>query len=203
MDGVEYLYNTDCMEIFFSKTCEKISRKNMDYILKSGCGFQIYKLRKTGKNALDFYIVSRIGEMLGTGCNGKIVAVSRDKGYSAIKDYYWMTRGLPKDRILLSHSVKTGIVSSNENSVRKKQIIGESEQISIESEYARYAERQRMNNKLKILFRDTEYDNEIAQICELAETEKKPRDLYLGSLKRFGREDGTKIYRYLKRSFLA
>lgn len=199
MDGVEHLYDTDMLEVFYSKCCEKMSRKTMDFILKSGCGFQTYKLKKTGKNALDFYIVSRVGEMFGTSYTGKLVIVSRDRGYSAVKDY-WSERGLPGNQILLNHSVKTGIMSSNEHSVRRKQILRESEQVSIDGEYAIYAEKQRIKRNLEALFKNTEYENSLAQICELAESGKRPKDLYLGSLKKFGRADGTKIYRKLKQS---
>lgn len=59
---------------------------------------------------------------------------------------------------------------------------------------------QRIKRNLEALFKNTEYENSPAQICELAESGKRPKDLYLGSLKKFGRADGTAIYRKLKQS---
>lgn len=111
-----------------------------------------------------------------------------------------MGQGISSDRILRSPSVKAGIISSNENSLRQKRIAVESAQISIENEYVRYQERQRMKYRLETIFHGTEYEEKLVKICELAEMKRKPKDLYIGSLKRFGRTDGTKIYRYLKQA---
>lgn len=195
--GIEHLYQTDTLNIFYSAACQSVSRKMMDYILQSGCEFRIYCLKKTGKNALDFYLVSRVGELLGAGYRGKIVVVSKDKGYSAMRDY-WIGQGIASDRILLRHTVKDGIVASNENSVRRKRILTESASVSIEREHAKYEERERIKSRMKKLFQGTEYEASLERICALAEEKKRPKDLYLSSLKRFGRSDGMKIYRYLK-----
>jgi len=199
LDGMEHLYDTDVVVIFYSACCEKISKKAMDYILKSGCRFQAVRLKKTGKNALDFYIVSMIGELFGAGFSGKVVVVSRDKGYAAMKDY-WMDRGIQSESILLRPTVKEGIIATNENSVRRKLISAATAQVSIGKEYAKYQERERLKKKIEDLFAGSEYEEAVARIFELTETEKKPKDLYLGSLKRFGKADGTNIYRCLKQA---
>ncbi|MCC8066456.1 MAG: PIN domain-containing protein [Clostridiales bacterium] len=54
LDGLEYLCDTDAVTIFYSAACEKISRRSMDFILQSRCRFQAVRLKRTGKNALDF-----------------------------------------------------------------------------------------------------------------------------------------------------
>lgn len=199
LDGMEHLYATDVVVLFYSASCEKISKKAMDYILKSGCRFQAVRLKKTGKNALDFYIVSMIGELFGAGFSGKVVVVSRDKGYAAMKDY-WLDRGIDSQCILLKPTVKDGIIATNENSVRRKLISAADAQVSIGKEYAKYQEREHLKKKIETLFTGTEYEEAVAGIFELTETEKKPKDLYLGSLKRFGKVDGTNIYRCLKQA---
>ncbi|MCD7882431.1 MAG: PIN domain-containing protein [Lachnospiraceae bacterium] len=199
LEGLEHLYDTDAITIFYSAACEKISKRSMDFILQSGCHFQAVRLKRTGKNALDFYIVSMIGALFGTGFAGKVVVVSKDKGYTAMKDY-WMEQGIQSERILLKATVKDGILASNENSIRRRMISAGASQLSIGKEYAKYQERERLKKKIETLFAGTEYEDEVAKIFELTEAEKKPRDLYLGSLKRFGRTDGTKIYRFLKQA---
>ncbi|MCD8131414.1 MAG: PIN domain-containing protein [Lachnospiraceae bacterium] len=198
LDGTEYLCNTDGLAIFYSQACEKISRRAMDLILKSGCLFQTYRLQKVSKNALDFYITSRTGELLGAGYSGKIIIVSRDKGYQAVRDY-WEKNGRA-GRVLLKASVREGIAASGESSARRKQIAAESEQVSIAGEYEKYQERKRIVSRMEELFRGTEYEDAVMKICELTEEKKNPKELYLGSLRKFGRTDGTKIYRYLKRA---
>jgi len=197
LDGLEYLYNTDAITIFYSAACEKISKRSMDFILQSGCHFQAVRLKRTGKNALDFYIVSMAGALFGAGFAGKVVVVSKNKGYAAMKDY-WISCGIQSERILLKATVKDGILASNENSTRRKVISAGTSQLCIGKEYAKYQERERLKKKIETLFAGTEYEDEVTKIFELTETEKKPKDLYLGSLKRFGRADGTKIYRFLK-----
>ena len=199
LSGVEHLCDTDALTIFYSASCDKVSKGVMDSILKSGCRFMAVRLKRTGKNALDFYIVSQIGELFGEGFEGKVVVVSRDKGYIAMKDY-WAGRGIPESRILLKATVKDGIVAANENSARCRQICGDSAQLSIGQEYARYQEREHLKKKIENIFAGTEYEESIMRIFELTEEEKKAKGLYIGSLKRFGKADGTKIYRVLKQA---
>ncbi|MCD8118074.1 MAG: PIN domain-containing protein [Lachnospiraceae bacterium] len=196
-EGMENLYQTDSVSIFYSECCKNISRQVMNYILSSGCFFYTFKLKKGGKNALDFYIVSRVGEMIGAGYEGQIVIVSRDKGYSAARDY-WFTCGIPYNRIILSASVKEGILASNENSLRRRKIVADAETVCLDTEYARYEERAHIKDRLITVFRGTEYEEELPKICEVADGKQSPKELYLSSIKEFGKADGTKIYRYLK-----
>ena len=98
----------------------------------------------------------------------------------------------------MSGASKLHFLIDYENSLRQKQIVAESALVSIENEYVRYQERLRVKNRLETIFRGTEYEEKLVKICELAEADLRPRDLYIGSLKRFGRTDGTRIYRYLK-----
>lgn len=197
LDGLAYLQATDTLAFFYSAVCDKISRKTMDLIKNSGCRFEAYRLKKTGKNALDFYLISRIGELLGAGYEGKLVVISKDKGYSAMRDY-WAARGIPSRRILLKHSIREGIIASNEASTRRDILVMESTQVSINAEYARYQERERLRKQLEKVFGGTEYEPVLTKICDLAETKKKPKELYVGSLQCFGRDNGTKIYRIMK-----
>ncbi|MCC8043934.1 MAG: PIN domain-containing protein [Clostridiales bacterium] len=201
LDGLEYLESTDTLAIFYSVSHDKISRKMIDRIMDSGCCFETYRLKKTGKNALDFYIISRVGELLGSGYSGKLVVISKDKGYCAMRDY-WTARGIPSQRMLLKHTIREGIIASNENSTRRNLAMKESAQVSINTEYAKYQERKRLRKQMETVFSGTEYENVLANICDLAEAKRKPRDLYLGSLQTFGRTDGTKIYRLLKQAEL-
>ncbi|MCD8018529.1 MAG: PIN domain-containing protein [Clostridiales bacterium] len=54
LDGAEHLYRTDSLAVFYSKACGNISRKMMNMILESRCEFYAFRLKKAGKNALDF-----------------------------------------------------------------------------------------------------------------------------------------------------
>ena len=81
LQGAEYLQPDDSVTIFYSQICMKIEQKPLRQLKESGCSFRICKLQKPGKNALDFYIASHIGEIYGQGYTGMIAIVSNDAGY--------------------------------------------------------------------------------------------------------------------------
>ena len=83
LQGAEYLTAADQVTIFYSKACVQITFGRMQELLASGCGMEVCRLVNTGKNALDFYIASRIGEVYGQGFEGTIAIVSNDKGFRA------------------------------------------------------------------------------------------------------------------------
>lgn len=63
--GADYLLPEDTVEIFYSECCKNISQGLFKDMKESGCEIKICKLCQTRKNALDFYITSRLGEMIG------------------------------------------------------------------------------------------------------------------------------------------
>ena len=68
LQGTEYLLSDDFVTIFYSQACLLIEHGRFRQIEESGCGLDIYKSQSKGKNALDFYIAFRIGEIYGQGC---------------------------------------------------------------------------------------------------------------------------------------
>ena len=81
LQGSQYLCKTDSVTIFYSGACNRIEQGDLQNLLHSGCELQICKLVRTGKNALDFYISSKIGALFGGGYEGHVAIVSRDKGF--------------------------------------------------------------------------------------------------------------------------
>ena len=65
MRGCEYLDVQDHVVLFYSEGKKNAERRSLDQITSSGCVFEICKLYRMGKNALDFYIASKLGEMIG------------------------------------------------------------------------------------------------------------------------------------------
>jgi len=51
-----------------------------------GCEFEICRLKKARKNALDFYIVTRLGEIFGSGYQGVAAIISQDDGFRSAKE---------------------------------------------------------------------------------------------------------------------
>lgn len=70
MKGCHYLNEADRVIIFYSDARRHMERRYLEDIANVGCIFEICKLYKSGKNALDFYITSKLGELFGGGFDG-------------------------------------------------------------------------------------------------------------------------------------
>lgn len=198
MKGHEYLDAGDYVVLFYSEAKKSMERRVLEDIVSSGCRFESYKLCKTGKNALDFYIASRLGELVGGGYEGTSVIVSNDAGFQAVRDY-WGSRAPHKRRVLLSPCLEAGIVSGNENNQRTKELRRKRESLSIGKYYEAYRERMRIRSVLKNLFEGTPYEDVTEQIQNIIEKKDNTAKItYLSSLHLFGRERGLEIYHKIK-----
>ena len=123
LKGVEYLNETDTLIIFYSQCCEKIRAEYIEMIEKSRCEFKTYKLARTGKNALDFYIAVECG-VLGFRGENQISIISKDKGFSAVLDFFQIQEELDGVRVRVASNVENAIVALNatEDDARKQQI---------------------------------------------------------------------------------
>lgn len=171
--------------------------RRIQEIIESDCAFHIYKLKKEGKNALDFYIVSRIGELYGQGCDGTVIIVSNDKGFEAVRDY-WKNCAEPPKSVIVRSNIEKGILASAENSVRFRTIKKHLENVNLEKEYVRYEERSKMKKVLENYFCDTKYQGDIEKIQDILEEKHSKKIVYLNTLKHFGRKDGLMIYGKVK-----
>lgn len=198
MKGCPYLNASDEVIIFYSESRKNMERRFLEGIANSGCRFDICKLCKSGKNALDFYISSRLGELLGGGYEGEAVIVSKDNGFQAVRDY-WDKRAGHKRKVILASCVEDGIVSSNENCGRVRELKQLRENLTIGGFFADYSEKMRLRATIKKLFAGTEYEDMTEQIQNfMTQKERTPRLIYLNCLHLFGREGGLVIYNMMK-----
>lgn len=197
LQGAEYLTAEDKVTVFYSQTCVQVTYGKMQELLDSGCGLEICRLENAGKNALDFYIASRIREVYGQGFEGSVAIVSNDKGFRAIQDYWKCCVPAPR-RIILRPDIEQSIVSANENSIRRMTIQKKLKEINLETEYRKYEERIRMRKELENAFEGTGYEPLIDDIMLLIEGRKQRKVLYLNSLKQFGKKNGLEIYNRVK-----
>lgn len=65
--GAEFLLPEDEVAVFYSKNSQTMERGILKTLYDSGCSCSIFRLENAGRNALDFYITSYIGETLGHG----------------------------------------------------------------------------------------------------------------------------------------
>ena len=197
LQGAEYLQEEDSVTIFYSQACMKIEQGRLRQLKQARCSFKLCKLQKSGKNALDFYIASHIGEIYGQGYTGIAAIVSSDAGFQAVKDYWKSCASVPQN-IILRPDIEQCIFSSGENSLRQKRIYMEKKEVCLEEEYKKYAEQQRIRNALKDSFSNTDYEGMVEQIMEVVNHSKPLKLLYLDSVKQFGKRDGLNIYHKVK-----
>ncbi len=202
LKGVEYLNEKDILIIFYSQCCEKIRAEYIEMIEKRQCEFRTYKLVRTGKNALDFYIAVECG-ILGMQGEKQISIISKDKGFGAVADFFKIQAELDGVVVRMASNVENALVALNapEDEARKKLIKEKTKTLSIDAEQARIREYRAFVEKITKAFEGTEYEAQTEKIIRFIEGRdaKTPRVLYTGSMHEFGREDGRAIYQVLKK----
>lgn len=84
--GINYLDEEDEIYFFYSCHCPRLKSEYYNAIINSGSKVKFCRLQNTGKNALDFYIVTEVGRLVERG-EKEIAILSGDNGYKAVKDY--------------------------------------------------------------------------------------------------------------------
>lgn len=87
LKDIEYLLTEDSVELFFSDATPTIAKGIFEHLKKFGYEIKICKLPNPRKNALDFYITSRTGELLGGGHQEPIAIISNDKDFKSLQEY--------------------------------------------------------------------------------------------------------------------
>lgn len=108
--GVEYLDENDTLVVYYSDENSAVSKGVVDDLKAKNVHVRMVKLLKQHSNALDMYIASTTGMFLDTG--DKICIVSKDKGYSAVRDFWHSLRGA---EILLGETIEECFLHSVAN----------------------------------------------------------------------------------------
>lgn len=197
LEGTEFLENGDTVSIFFSNVSDKIVAYRMKDIEKSGCNFEICKLQNVRKNALDFYIASKVGEIFAIDKEAKIAIISADKDYKSVIDY-WKPRLLVPNQLVRCKTLAKAINCVNGEGARKVLVNERMKILELQTEFGKYEERKRILTQITDLFSSTNYENLIFQIVDLVILSDRPKVLYLNSLKSFGKKTSTEVYRKIK-----
>ncbi len=197
LEGTEFLEKSDTVSIFFSDVSDKIVAYRMKDIEMSGCNFEICELQNVRKNALDFYIASKVGEIFAVDKDAKIAIISADKDYRSVIDY-WKPRLSVPNQLVRCKTLAKAISHVNGEGARKGLVNERMKILDLQTEFGRYEERKRIVTGITDLFFGTDYENLILQIADMVILSDRPKVLYLNSLKSFGRKTGTEVYRKIK-----
>lgn len=192
LKGTEYLEQNDRLVLFYSNACKTIRRDDLDRIEKSGCEFEMVRLVRTGKNALDFYIAAKAGELLSK--EKAFVIVSNDKGLGAIVDYI-LKRNAKACRV---GTIEAGMLNCKGG--RAQLVMNNKKAVSLpEYETIRNTKRN-IEKKIKECLIGTNYEAKATNVIDFV-FEKRNVDkfsLYNQTTHRFGRNDGREIYNIIK-----
>ncbi|MDR0821615.1 MAG: hypothetical protein LBN40_04015 [Oscillospiraceae bacterium] len=86
--GVEHLGENDEIVIFYSPNADTLSFELMQKLHISNAKLSYYKIRRGGKNALDFQLSSYLGYLLSTRSKDEIFIVSKDAGFDFLLDFW-------------------------------------------------------------------------------------------------------------------
>lgn len=197
MRGTEYLLPGDHVIVFYSSAVPNMEAQYLTGVRNSRCTFEVCKLIKVHKNALDFYIATRAGAIFGGGYTGNMAIISKDEGFQAVRDF-WASCAAPPRRILLSESIERSIISANEPNERTKLLHARLKNVDIGAFFSAYEEEQKLGKRLAEAFAGTEFASRTGEMADILKTEKTTRDIYLNTLRRFGRRDGLEVYKRLK-----
>ena len=200
LEGTEYLTPEDTLTIFYSKPCRYIPQYRMKHILDSGCKFEICELVSKRKNALDFYIASKVGEIFAEDRNVNVAIVSKDNGFKSVRDY-WNVRLNPSSRLVKNDTITSCIISSAEPYQRRINLQQNTSRVELIRALQIYTENEktvRIKKQLCDTFENTEYEKLIPQIVDIVEGSNDLKNMYISSLKTFGKEKGLGVYRQLK-----
>ncbi len=197
LEGTEYLEEGDTVSIFYGPKTNQILTYRVKDIENARCNFEICKLKNVGKNGLDFYIASKVGEIYATDREAKVAIISADKGFQAVLDY-WRPRLEHFNQFVKAKSIAKAILGIYGEDVRKKIVNANMSTIDLQNVYAKYKERNRIIKEITDAFEGTDYERFIEPIVDMVLSSERPKILYINSLKSFGKKNGVEVYRRIK-----
>ncbi len=110
---------------------------------------QSIQVGQNGKNALDFYIAVECGCLAKSGVK-QICIVSKDKGFSAVADFFRVKNEKPNMIVYVAGNIEKALLTLNapEDVKRKKLIQEKSKALNLDSEQARIREHREFVNKI-------------------------------------------------------
>ena len=197
--GSEYLSHDDHVTLFYSDNSGTIQHGHFENLSQKAGSLDMVKLKQVRRNGLDFYIAMRVGQLLETHRDEKILIISRDQGYLAVMDYCEIQAGMT-DEIQLANTIETGLVAIDGDTERRHKIIESRMTESIDTQYALYKERMELYEQIKKVLTGTPYFDEIESIFGIIADAATPRDKYTTMLHLFGLDRGREIYRLIKQT---
>jgi len=201
MRGYEYLNDTDTVYLCFSKAVRNLRANILRGLAKNRVNIKLIRLVTARNNALDFYIASAVGELLGKGVQDRIAIITEDKGYYSIADFWRSGQSeCGEVCITIADSIADAIRYIGGKEQRVKKVIEDSEMLDIYTYCSGYQEMCEFRDRLQFELGGTGYEDVVDEVFDIYDEDKRPAELYHESLHRFGRERGRVVYAALKQA---
>ncbi|WP_022765305.1 PIN domain-containing protein [Butyrivibrio sp. XPD2006] len=199
--GAEYLNKGDKLFVFYSNVCDKIHNDDLIKIERSQCDFKIHKLVNSGKNALDFYIATKIGIEYQKG-ERQIVIVTGDKGFDAVVDFINSIPTTLDRKIIRSCNIERGLVALNDsgNSQRRRLIADGIALKDIAEAQAYIQAKADFLKNIERILKGTKFESDSDKIIDFIGTDSRPskKTIYSNYLHEYGMKEGLELYRMIK-----
>lgn len=153
----------------------------------------LYRLRTARKNAIDFYIASKLGELIGRYGIKKAAIVTKDQGFQSVADF-WGHVAENRCKVILEKSISDCILKSGNNDEQYRTVKYQMMPVPLENLYNEYERQKALEGKVRIQLAGTEFEEECSKVIDIFAHADNKKGLYLSSLKQFGRERGTRLY---------
>lgn len=200
---LEDLTKRDTLMLFYTGNSPSVSYPDLNYILNYAGSFEMMECY-TGKNGLDFQLVSYLGYLLKTAAKTDYIILSNDVGYDPVIKY-WNDRGCSITRMTVSELKKAAAKAS----LRAKENVNAQETSKVEdtneenlpSESVREPNPAASDAIARALDQEHGEDSDVVRRIETILVDydlTKLQKVYQTFVKTFGHEEGTKLYQLIK-----
>lgn len=88
LTGIDKLSAEDRAVIFYSPNADTISFEMHRTLMQSSCSIEFFKIKRGGKNFLDFQLSTYLGYAMREGIYENAVIISRDQGFDSLTDFW-------------------------------------------------------------------------------------------------------------------
>ena len=193
--GIEDLNEKDEVVLFHSG--QRISNNMVDIIR---CKIREVRLQNKGKNGLDFYIAAACGDYLGKNPKEEVAIISRDCGYSAVRDCCIVSY---KNSVTLASNICTAnyLKTKKENYECYFKVVDATSKHSDSMAIVNVpgvVKNNNINRKNKELSNLVKVDINKASLVKIYDTSTTSMMLYNKLLQTYGKEKGHSVYHILK-----
>lgn len=86
--GLDDKTSSDNIIIFYSANCNSLSFELHRQLGETSANIEYIKIEGTGKNSLDFQLVSYLGYLIAKDPGGEFAIISRDNGYGSVVEFW-------------------------------------------------------------------------------------------------------------------